>query len=198
MVEGLEFLRDLVWGLPLIIALAATGLYLTILLRGLQFRRLIHALKLALFQRDEPEGAGDISHFQSLMTALGTSVGTANIVGVATAITAGGAGALFWMWVAAFRRDGNEVLGSRPGSPVSRDGQPWREVRWSDGVPGERDPLGAPRSRAGTLLRVFRLDRSLRYRQWRSVAGDRRGGKQRDRAAQGSASERSQPCWRGP
>jgi AGCS family alanine or glycine:cation symporter len=82
--------------------LATTGLYLTILLRGLQFRRLPHALRLALFYRDEPDGEGDISHFQSLMTALGTTVGTANIVGVATAITAGGPGALFWMWVAAF------------------------------------------------------------------------------------------------
>lgn len=102
MIESLEFVRNLIWGLPLVIVLAATGLYLTILLRGLQFRRLPHALKLALFHRDEPDGEGDISHFQSLMTALGTSVGTANIVGVATAITAGGPGALFWMWVAAF------------------------------------------------------------------------------------------------
>lgn len=100
--EVLEFLRDAVWGLPLILLLAGTGLYLTILLQGLQFRRLVHALSLALFRRDEPGGAGDISHFQSLMTALGATLGTANIVGVAVALTAGGPGALFWMWVAAF------------------------------------------------------------------------------------------------
>ncbi|MDH3298163.1 MAG: sodium:alanine symporter family protein [Gemmatimonadota bacterium] len=100
--EVLGSLRGAVWGTPLILLLAGTGLYLTILLRGLQFRRLPHALSLALFQRDEPSGAGDISHFQALMTALGATVGTANIVGVAVALTAGGPGALFWMWVAGF------------------------------------------------------------------------------------------------
>ena len=102
MIELLGFLHDAVRGMPVILLVAGTGLYLTILLRGLQFRRLFHALKLALFQRDEPDAAGDITHFQALMTALGTTVGTANIVGVATALTAGGPGALFWMWVAGF------------------------------------------------------------------------------------------------
>ena len=69
------------------------------LLRGLQFRRLGQALWLALVKRREPDGEGDISHFQALMTALAATVGTGNIVGVATAIGAGGPGALFWMWV---------------------------------------------------------------------------------------------------
>jgi len=102
MIELLGLLQDSVWGMPVILLVVGTGLYLTILLRGLQFRQLFRALKLALFQRDEPDAAGDISHFQALMTALGTTVGTANVVGVVVALTAGGPGALFWMWVAGF------------------------------------------------------------------------------------------------
>ncbi len=102
MIVVLEFLRAVIREIPLTLMLAGTGLYLTILLRGLQFRRLIHALALVLFQRDEADAAGDISHFQALMTALAGTVGTANIVGVAMALTAGGPGALFWMWVAGF------------------------------------------------------------------------------------------------
>ncbi|MEZ5583678.1 MAG: sodium:alanine symporter family protein [Candidatus Competibacteraceae bacterium] len=89
-----------VWGPPLLILLVGTGLYLTIILRGLQFRRLGYSLWLALIKRrensDEP---GDISHFQALMTALSATVGTGNIAGVATAIAIGGPGALFWMWI---------------------------------------------------------------------------------------------------
>ena len=102
MIELLGLLQDSVWGMPVILLVAGTGLYLTILLRGLQFRQLFRALKLALFQRDEPDATGDITHFQALMTALGTTVGTANVIGVVVALTAGGPGALFWMWVAGF------------------------------------------------------------------------------------------------
>jgi AGCS family alanine or glycine:cation symporter len=91
--------QSFVWGLPLIILLVGTGLYLTLLLRGIQFRRLKHALWLALIKRREEGAEGDISHFQALMTALAATVGTGNIVGVATAIAAGGPGALFWMWM---------------------------------------------------------------------------------------------------
>jgi AGCS family alanine or glycine:cation symporter len=79
--------------------LAATGLWLTALLRGLQFRVLGRALWLALIVRVERDAEGDISHFQALMTALAATVGTGNIAGVATAIAAGGPGALFWMWM---------------------------------------------------------------------------------------------------
>ncbi len=68
-------------------------------LRGLQFRQLGPALRLALIERHEPGAEGDISHFQALMTALAATVGTGNIAGVATAIAAGGPGALFWMWM---------------------------------------------------------------------------------------------------
>ena len=92
---------DMVWGLPTIILLVGTGVYLTFVLRGVQLRRLRHALWLALVKRRDPGAEGDISHFQALMTGLGTTAGVAGIVGVATAIAAGGPGALFWMWVTA-------------------------------------------------------------------------------------------------
>jgi AGCS family alanine or glycine:cation symporter len=92
--------RDFIWGLPLIILLVGTGIFLTIILRGLQMRGLFYSLNLALFKRKEDdEQKGDISHFQALMTALAATVGTGNIVGVSLAITMGGPGALFWMWI---------------------------------------------------------------------------------------------------
>jgi len=89
-----------VWGPPMLVLLVGTGIYLTFLLRGLQFRTLTHSLYLALVKRKEDgHAAGDISHFQALMTALAATVGTGNIAGVATAIASGGPGALFWMWI---------------------------------------------------------------------------------------------------
>lgn len=88
-----------VWGWPMLIFLVGTGIYLTFLLRGLQFRTLGHSLYLALVKRKESGGEGDISHFQALMTALAATVGTGNIAGVAAAISLGGPGALFWMWI---------------------------------------------------------------------------------------------------
>jgi AGCS family alanine or glycine:cation symporter len=86
-----------VWGPPMLFLLVGTGVYLTILLKGMQFRVLPHALKL-IFEKDHGH-AGDISHFAALMTALAATVGIGNIVGVATAITLGGPGAVFWMWM---------------------------------------------------------------------------------------------------
>ncbi len=98
--EVITAVRDFIWGLPLIILLVGTGILLTILLRGLQIRGLIYSLYLALIKRKEDDQeAGDISHFQALMTALAATVGTGNIAGVATAIATGGPGALFWMWI---------------------------------------------------------------------------------------------------
>lgn len=90
-----------IWGAPLLVLLVGTGFYFTFRLRGLQFRELGHSLYLALVQRSEhdPEAKGDISHFQALMTALAATVGTGNIAGVAAAISVGGPGALFWMWI---------------------------------------------------------------------------------------------------
>ncbi|BDZ74002.1 MULTISPECIES: alanine/glycine:cation symporter family protein [Methylophaga] len=86
-----------VWGPPMLILLVGTGLYLTVILRGLQFRKLGHALKLVFHKEDKADG--DISHFAALTTALAATVGIGNIVGVATAISLGGPGAVFWMWV---------------------------------------------------------------------------------------------------
>ena len=90
-------LSNWVWGPPMLILLVGTGVYLTILLKGLQFRALGHALKLIFHKEEKAEG--DISHFAALTTALAATVGIGNIVGVATAITLGGPGAVFWMWV---------------------------------------------------------------------------------------------------
>jgi len=93
-------LSGYVWGPPMLILLVGTGIYLTFLLKGLQFRALGHSLYLALIKRkDADTSEGDITHFQALMTALAATVGTGNIAGVATAITLGGPGALFWMWI---------------------------------------------------------------------------------------------------
>ena len=92
-------IQSAVWGVPLSLLLVGTGLYLTLLLRGLQFRTLFSALYLAFFKGKEEGAEGDITHFQALMTALAATVGTGNIVGVATAISTGGPGALFWMWM---------------------------------------------------------------------------------------------------
>ncbi|WP_404472297.1 alanine/glycine:cation symporter family protein [Microbacterium aerolatum] len=97
---ALETFSGWIWG-PwfLIPLLLGTGLYLTIRLGGLQFLRLGSALRLGLFTRKDPGSDGDISQFQALTTALAATVGTGNIVGVATAIGIGGPGALFWMWI---------------------------------------------------------------------------------------------------
>lgn len=100
--EILIEVSDFVWGPYLLVPLLLlTGLFLTLLLRGLQFRKLWHSLWLALIVRKERGAEGDISHFEALMTALAGTVGTGNIVGVATAVAAGGPGALFWMWITA-------------------------------------------------------------------------------------------------
>ena len=95
--EWVSVLSSIVWGPYMLALLVGTGLYLTILLKGMQFRALPHALSLILDQDKNEEG--DISHFAALMTALAATVGIGNIVGVATAITFGGPGAVFWMWV---------------------------------------------------------------------------------------------------
>ena len=86
-----------VWGPPMLVLLVGTGLYLTIMLKGMQFTALPLAFKL-IMQKDHGS-EGDISHFAALMTALAATVGIGNIVGVATAITLGGPGAVFWMWM---------------------------------------------------------------------------------------------------
>ena len=99
MLNFFTMLDDMVWGAPLLILLVGTGIYLTVRLGLLQVLKLPKAFKL-IFADDK--GQGDISSFAALATALAATVGTGNIVGVATAIKAGGPGALFWMWIAAF------------------------------------------------------------------------------------------------
>ena len=85
----------------IVIALLGTGLFLTVRLRFLQFRRLLHGFAVTSGRYDDPTEPGDVSHFQALTTALSATVGIGNIAGVAIAIHFGGPGALFWMWMTA-------------------------------------------------------------------------------------------------
>ncbi|MDD2497305.1 MAG: sodium:alanine symporter family protein [Desulfitobacteriaceae bacterium] len=100
-IELVTKIDDIVWGVPLLVLLVGTGLFLTLRLRFLSFRKLPLALKMVFTRSESKDGAGDITHFQALMTALAATIGTGNIVGVATAVFAGGPGAVFWMWVTA-------------------------------------------------------------------------------------------------
>ncbi|WP_262366032.1 sodium:alanine symporter family protein [Bacillus sp. E214] len=98
----LETISNFLWGPPLLILIVGTGIYLTFRIGFLQIKLLPYSLKLAFTKSQDKKSDGDISHFQALMTALAATVGTGNIVGVATAVVSGGPGAVFWMWVAAF------------------------------------------------------------------------------------------------
>lgn len=100
MLDILNQIDSFVWGPPLLMLLVGTGIWLTVRLGVLQVVRLPRALTLIFTSKND--GSGDVNSFQSLMTALAATVGTGNIVGVATALKAGGPGALFWMWLAAF------------------------------------------------------------------------------------------------
>lgn len=100
MLETLNAIDSFVWGPPLLVLLVGTGIMLTIRLGLLQVLKLPQALKLIFCAKND--GHGDVNSFKALCTALAATVGTGNIVGVATAIKAGGPGALFWMWLAAF------------------------------------------------------------------------------------------------
>lgn len=97
----LSQLNNWVWGTPLLLLLLGTGIYLTFVLRGVQFRYLGYALK-QVFAKQRQGSKGDISHFESLMTSLAGAIGTGTIVGIATGIAIGGLGAIFWMWITAF------------------------------------------------------------------------------------------------
>lgn len=100
LLDLLNHLNSIIWGAPLLILLVGTGIFLTIRLKLLQMFHLKEAFKLIFNAKNL--GVGDISSFKALCVALSATVGTGNIVGVATAIKLGGPGALFWMWVAAF------------------------------------------------------------------------------------------------
>ena len=96
--EIVSKIDGVVWGIPTIVLILATGLILTIASRGIQFKYLGRAFK-QIFKKNDAEG--ELSGFSALCTALSATIGTGNIVGVATAIACGGPGALFWMWLAA-------------------------------------------------------------------------------------------------
>ena len=95
----IQTIDSFVWGIPLIVLILGVGIYLTVRLVFLPIRKLGRAFK---YMFEKEEGEGEVSSFGALCTALSATIGTGNIVGVATAIAAGGPGALFWMWLAAF------------------------------------------------------------------------------------------------
>lgn len=99
-VEIINVINGIAWGVPMLLLLAGTGLFLTVGLRFLPQRKLGYGFKM-LWQGRSSTEKGDISPFNALMTALSATIGTGNIAGVATAIFYGGPGAIFWMWVIA-------------------------------------------------------------------------------------------------
>lgn len=97
--EFTAMLANSIWSAPLLILFMGTGIYLTIILKGMQFRYLFYAVRQVFSFTKQKEAKGDISPFQALMTTLAGAIGTGSIVGVATAVTIGGFGSIFWMWV---------------------------------------------------------------------------------------------------
>ena len=93
---------NLAWGLPLLVLLVGGGIFFSFFIRLVPFRYLGHALDILRGKYDREDEVGQISHYQALSTALAATVGMGNISGVAVAITMGGPGAVFWMWVSAF------------------------------------------------------------------------------------------------
>lgn len=180
--ESLEnFLADVssfVWGPWLLIPLLLlTGLYLTILLRGLQFRHFRLAFWLAFFKRKEDDDVdGDIAHYQALTTALAATVGVGNIAGVATAIALGGPGAVFWMWFTGlvgmatkyseaflgvrFRR--TDAAGSRAAAPCTTCGRASRAVSAGSWAGSSRSPAPSRPSASGTWCRPTPSPRTSR------------------------------------
>ncbi|NLF53080.1 MAG: sodium:alanine symporter family protein, partial [Thauera phenolivorans] len=95
-------LNGIVWGIPMIVLILGTGLFLQVRLGFMPIRRILYGFRMIARSRTrDPRAEGEISPFAALMTALSATVGTGNIAGVATAIAVGGPGALFWMWMTA-------------------------------------------------------------------------------------------------
>lgn len=102
LLEWVERISDWLWGPPLIILLTGTGLYFTILLKFFQFRYPLYILKQTIGSvGKKPKGEGTVTPLQALTSALSSTIGAANIVGVPAAIMFGGPGAVFWMWLVA-------------------------------------------------------------------------------------------------
>lgn len=160
--DALDVASSFIWGpFFLIPLLLVVGAYLTIRLRGLQFRVLFHALWLAFVRRSEKgsDAQGDISHYQALSTALAATVGVGNIAGAALAIGVGGPGALFWMWVTGLlgmaTKYGEALLGvkyRRPDSKGEMSGGPMFYLR--HGL-AERFGPGSAGARTGLVLGVL-------------------------------------------
>ena len=139
---------------PLVIGLLGTGLFLTIKLGFVQFRRLGHGFAVATGRYDDPDEPGDVTHFQALTTALSATVGVGNIAGVALAIHIGGPGALFWMWVTA-------LLGMATKYSEVTLAQQYRDVHVDqDGKAWEGSVSGGP---------MYYIERGL-GRNWKPVA----------------------------
>ncbi|MCB1135276.1 MAG: sodium:alanine symporter family protein [Chlamydiia bacterium] len=141
--------RAVVWGPPLLLLVAATGFYLTWTLKGIQVRGLWPAVR-SLFE-ESSGGHGELSHFQALMTALASAIGTGSIAGVATALALGGAGALFWMWFVA-------IIGMATSYAESLLSIKYRRVESNGRILGGpmyflRDGLSAPK--LATLFALF-------------------------------------------
>ena len=144
--EWIRAIRDTLWGTPMLILLLACGLGMTLAARGVQFRRLGEALRLALGgkMRGREAEPGELTPFQSLTAALAATVGTGNIAGVTAAVTLGGPGALAWMWAAALLGMGTkyaEVLLAvhtrRKGQNGEWRGGPMYYMPWGLGRPGK-------------------------------------------------------------
>ncbi|MDD3185782.1 MAG: sodium:alanine symporter family protein [Anaerostipes sp.] len=97
----MKAINNFVWGPVMLVLLMGTGIFLTVRLKFLPWRNLPYALKMVFAKDKNPKHEGDISGFQSLMTALAATIGTGNIVGVSTAMVLGGPGAFLWMWISA-------------------------------------------------------------------------------------------------
>ncbi len=139
---------------PLVIGLLGTGLFLTIRLGFVQFRRLGHGFAVATGRYDDPDEPGDVSHFQALTTALSATVGVGNIAGVALAIHIGGPGALFWMWITA-------LLGMATKYSEVTLAQQYRDVHQDeDGKAWEGSVSGGP---------MYYIERGL-GKNWKPVA----------------------------
>jgi AGCS family alanine or glycine:cation symporter len=99
-IEVIKLINGQVWGIPMLVMILGTGLYLSVGLRAMPLRRLGYGFQM-LWRGRREQGKGDITPFNALMTSLSATIGTGNIAGVGTAIAIGGPGALFWMWMTA-------------------------------------------------------------------------------------------------
>lgn len=158
MLEYIEHISDVIvgyaWGLPLVTLLIGGGLFFVIYSRFSPYRYIRHAVGVLTGKYDDPEAEGDINHFQALSAALAATVGMGNIGGVAVAITMGGPGAIFWMWVSALvgmatkfftctlsiMYRGRDSSGKLQGGPmyVIREGlgEKWKPLAWFFSVCG--------------------------------------------------------------